>query len=172
MALLFALFVSLSFGFAVVGYLPEWRFGSYNFETASNTITHLIFFSLEPGPNGEILHMDRFPSNLVLLDAKAARAKNSQMKLMICFGGNGRSTHFAKMSGNEKSRAVFVKNVADLGKETRKRSRFVCFGINSFSDLMLIQILLPLYLIVLIHVKCSVLVNLSLSLFEFHSFFD
>ncbi len=100
-------------GFSVVGYLPEWRYGSFNFETACKTYTHILFFSLEPGPNGELLGMDRFPSNLVLLDAKAA-ARKSGTKLLVCFGGNGRSAHFGSMSGSEKSRATFAQNVASL----------------------------------------------------------
>lgn len=107
------LFVCCAANFAVVGYLPEWRYGSLNFQTASKTYTHLIFFSLEPGPAGELLGMDRFPSNLVLLDAKAAASK-SNMKLMIGFGGNGRSAHFAAMAGNAEARASFVSNVVNL----------------------------------------------------------
>ncbi len=101
---------------SVIGYLPEWRYGSFNFDTAAATVTHLLFFSLEPGPNGELLGMDRFPNTATLLDARAAQKKHGKGKqrLVICFGGNGRSTHFAAMSRNADSRSNFVKNVADL----------------------------------------------------------
>ena len=110
-----ALLVPFASATAVVGYLPEWRYGSFNFYTTSAVYTHLIFFSLEPGPNGELWGMDRFPSNLVLLDARAAQKRHGGApKLMICFGGNGRSTHFGPVTANAAKRATFVQNVKEL----------------------------------------------------------
>lgn len=62
--------------------------------------------------------MDRFPSDIVLKDAQTASlARQGAMKLMICFGGNGRSTHFASVTASVKKRANFVENVAKLVAE-------------------------------------------------------
>ncbi len=101
-------------GTEVIGYLPEWRYGSFNFETAAAVYTHLVFFSLEPGPDGQLWGMDRFPSNLVLLDAKAAQKRHGGLKLLVCFGGNGRSTHFGSVTASAAKRATFVENVKEL----------------------------------------------------------
>jgi hypothetical protein len=77
--------------FAVAAYLPEWRYGGANFEKICKTVTHLIFFSVEPTPNGDITGLDRFPPPDVLEDAR-----NKGCELIICFGGNGRSCKHVK----------------------------------------------------------------------------
>lgn len=99
--------------FAVVGYLPEWRYEGSNFETMCSGLTHLIFFSLEPTPIGDITGFDRLPGSHVLSDAKLASQKYG-CKLMICFGGNGRSNGFSDMVRNKESRVKFVKKVKAL----------------------------------------------------------
>jgi GH18 family chitinase len=89
--------------FSVITYLPEWRYGSANFEIICSISTHLIFFSLEPSPDGRIVGYDRFPGDDVLSDAR-----NKGCKLMICFGGNGRSSGFSSMTRNPQTRKKFV----------------------------------------------------------------
>lgn len=124
MGLLFFLSLSLvlighASSFAVVGYLPEWRYEGYNFDYAfRNGLTHLVFFSMEPSPEAGLWGSDRFPNNIVLLDARAA-AKKHNGKVMICFGGNGRSTHFPRVTRDATLRQRFVKNVVDLVKSKR-----------------------------------------------------
>jgi chitinase len=89
--------------FSVITYLPEWRYGSANFEIICSITTHLIFFSLEPSSDGRIVGYDRFPGDDVLNDAR-----NKGCKLMICFGGNGRSSGFSAMTRNPQTRKKFV----------------------------------------------------------------
>lgn len=55
--------------------------------------------------------MDKFPSSHVL---DAARGQGCQ--LIICFGGNGRSSGFSAMTRNPEARKVFVKKVKQLVK--------------------------------------------------------
>ena len=115
--------------FAVAAYLPEWRYGGANFNEICKTVTHLIFFSLEPTPTGSITGLDRFPGPDVLADAR-----NKGCQLIICFGGNGRSgayrytyksehcvitlsfiaAGFSSMTRNDQARVRFVKNVRKL----------------------------------------------------------
>jgi chitinase len=95
--------------FSVVSYLPEWRYGSANFEIICSVTTHLIFFSLEPSSDGNIVGYDRFPGEDVLNDARGKGCK-----LMICFGGNGRSSGFSGMTRNKKSRTKFVNELKKL----------------------------------------------------------
>ncbi|CAM9383266.1 unnamed protein product, partial [Ectocarpus fasciculatus] len=104
--------------FAVVAYLPEWRYHSANYDNLCNYTTHLLFFSVEPNGEGDIVGMDRFPDPGVLMDARQA-AETYGCKLMICLGGNGRSSGFSKAVSSEKSRKHFVKNIAKMIKRYR-----------------------------------------------------
>ena len=112
----FALLLSAAaaHNFAVVGYLPEWRYEGFNYAYNARGITHLIFFSLEPGPDGSLLHTeDRFPSNPILLEARTAfRARGGHV--LVCFGGNGRSAHFPSVTRSPTARAAFVRNAVDF----------------------------------------------------------
>lgn len=102
-----------SSNFSVVAYLPEWRFHSANFDSICSVVTHLIFFSVEPDASGDIVGMDRFPSWEVLRDARLAADKHG-CKLLLCFGGNGRSAGFSKMTRNGKARKRFVRKTREL----------------------------------------------------------
>lgn len=102
--------------FAVVAYLPEWRFESANYDVICNYSTHLIFFSVEPDHKGGIVGLDRFPPPDVLIDARRA-ADLHGCKLMICFGGNGRSSGFSKTVRNKISRQSFVKDIKKMLKK-------------------------------------------------------
>lgn len=98
---------------AVVAYLPEWRYDGANWETISEHVTHLLLFSLEPAPDGKIIATDRLPKkNLMDLARQAARRHGT--KLLLCFGGNGRSDGFSAMSRNKKARSRFVKGLVRM----------------------------------------------------------
>jgi chitinase len=104
--------------FSVVAYLPEWRYEGANFETICQHVSHLIFFSLEPSLDGSggITGMNRFPGTHVLRAAKDA-AKRHGCKLLICFGGNGRSSGFSATTRNSGSLKTFIGRVAELLKQ-------------------------------------------------------
>ena len=97
--------------FAVVGYLPEWRYEGANYKDLARYLSHLLLFSLEPGPDGSITGLDRFPGDDILRDARDAfRATGA--KLLVCFGGNGRSSGFSSVVRSTKKRARFVAYLA------------------------------------------------------------
>ena len=100
-------------GFVVAGYLPEWRYEGAHWESLAKHLTHLIFFSAEPKPDGTITGLDRLPRPELLKEARKA-ADDNDLKLLVCFGGNGRSSGFAAMTGSDKSRKKFVENLAKL----------------------------------------------------------
>jgi GH18 family chitinase len=100
-------------GFVVAGYLPEWRYEGAHWESLAKHLTHLIFFSAEPKPDGTITGLDRLPRPELLKEARKAADEND-LKLLVCFGGNGRSSGFAAMTGSDKSRKKFVENLAKL----------------------------------------------------------
>lgn len=96
------------------GYLPEWRFESLNWDRVSEHVSHIILFSLEMSPNGQITARDRLPrpevsivlekvhpsfdySKQILTRARLAADKHGT-RLLLCFGGNGRSNGFAGMT--------------------------------------------------------------------------
>ena len=99
-------------------YLPDWRFDSANYDTLSQHTTHLILFSLEPTTRGGLSGLDRLPSPAVLGDARAAATRHG-CRLLLCFGGNGRSGGFSEMSRSAKARKAFVANAAGLIQEMR-----------------------------------------------------
>lgn len=96
-----------SISVALVGYLPEWRYAGANFETLAAAYTHLIFFSAEPSPDGRVVGLDRLPPADVLADARAAAAKTGTA-LLLCFGGNGRSSGFSAMTRDAAARKRFI----------------------------------------------------------------
>ena len=111
---LFLAFLSpLSLSFNIVGYMPEWRHEGADFDRLSQHLTHLIFFSLEPTPKGDIIGQERIPRPELMKEARQAATKHDT-KLMICFGGNGRSGGFSVMVRNEKNRQTFLRNLAKL----------------------------------------------------------
>lgn len=117
--LLFLLCLSLvraNGDFSVASYLPEWRYEGANWETISQYTSHLILFSLEVGPRGTIQALDRIPRPELLAQAREAATRHGT-KLMICFGGNGRSQGFGPMVANKKERKTFVSNLVALCDE-------------------------------------------------------
>lgn len=99
--------------FAVAGYLPEWRYEGANWNTLSQHLTHLIVFSAEPLPDGSLSGLDRLPRPELLAEARAAATRHGA-RLLVCFGGNGRSSGFPIMVSKAKSRARFIANVVKL----------------------------------------------------------
>ena len=102
--------------FAVVAYLPEWRYEGANWEKISEHTTHLLLFSAEPAANGKIVAKDRLPRPELLAEARAAATRHGT-KLLICFGGNGRSAGFSPMVRSRKARRRFVRELVELCDE-------------------------------------------------------
>ena len=98
---------------AVAAYLPEWRYEGANWDVIAQHTTHLILFSMEPGPDGSLLAHDRLPRPELLVQAKASCARHGT-KLLVCFGGNGRSGGFSAMSRQKARRTRFIAGVAAL----------------------------------------------------------
>lgn len=99
--------------FAVVGYVPEYRYGGIDWDAMCKHLTHAIFFSIEVTSEGELAAMDRFPNSDILARAHEAAAKYGT-KLLICFGGNSRSGGFGKLVLSPEKRSHFVQNVMKL----------------------------------------------------------
>jgi len=99
--------------FAVAAYLPEWRYEGANWDTIATHVSHLILFSLEPAPDGRILALDRLPRPELLQEARAATRRHDTA-LMVCFGGNGRSSGFSRMVRRKASRRRFVSELVRL----------------------------------------------------------
>ena len=99
--------------FAVVGYVPEYRYGIIDWDAMCKHLTHAIFFSIEVTSEGELSAMDRFPNSEILGRAHEA-AKKYGTKLLICFGGNSRSGGFGTLVMSPEKRANFVQNVVKL----------------------------------------------------------
>lgn len=98
---------------SVAAYLPEWRYEGANWEYICSKVTHLILFSLEPTPDGDIAHWDRLPRPLLMEEARQA-ARRHGTRLMVCFGGNGRSGGFSGMVRSARARERFVRSVVQL----------------------------------------------------------
>jgi hypothetical protein len=99
--------------FAVVAYVPEWRYEGMHWDNLAQTATHILLFSLEPTADGGITALDRLPRPAIFeLAREAARRHGS--RLLVCFGGNGRSAGFAPMVRAAASRARFVAALVDL----------------------------------------------------------
>jgi GH18 family chitinase len=84
-----------------------------NFNKIFEHCSHLFLFSLEPKINGEIGALDRLPRPELLRDAQVA-AEAQGGELLICFGGNGRSSGFSGMVRSDKARRRFVKSLVRL----------------------------------------------------------
>ena len=101
-------------GFAVVAYLPEYRYEGANWEEIAARTSHIILFSLEiNGGTGDITAKDRIPRDILMDEAREA-AKRHGTKLLICFGGNGRSQGFSGMVAHPGRRKRFVKSLVQL----------------------------------------------------------
>eukprot|EP00747_Dinoflagellata_sp_TGD_P029279 gnl/TRDRNA2_/TRDRNA2_133819_c0_seq1.p1 gnl/TRDRNA2_/TRDRNA2_133819_c0~~gnl/TRDRNA2_/TRDRNA2_133819_c0_seq1.p1 ORF type:complete len:235 (+),score=36.44 gnl/TRDRNA2_/TRDRNA2_133819_c0_seq1:88-792(+) len=96
---------------AVVGYLPEYRHSGMDWEAVAKATTHLIFFSLEVGANGQLDQVDRLPGSRALAQAKTARDQYGT-KLLVCVGGAGRSSGLSRLiAGEAEVRKKFAASV-------------------------------------------------------------
>jgi hypothetical protein len=94
--------------YKIIGYLPEYR----KLEpTWGNCLTDIIFFSLQPLPDGK-LDTSRLKPNVLesLLDVKERHGT----RIHISLGGYKRSDNFAPMSTDARTRRAFVKNLTDF----------------------------------------------------------
>jgi len=97
--------------FAVVGYLPEWRYqGITDWSGMTRHLTHVILFSLEVSSGGEIEALDRMPSDALVNTIRKA-ATETHTKILVCFGGNARTNGFPDMVHSQQTRTLFVENV-------------------------------------------------------------
>ncbi|KAJ9471154.1 Endochitinase 46 [Diplonema papillatum] len=104
----------------IFGYLPEWRYLQWTPDEVDNRwrtlcrhLTHIILFSLEVSPTGEIVALDRFPNPHIMHHAQEGHEAYG-CKLMISFGGNGRTNGFPHMAANKDLRSFFVHNLREL----------------------------------------------------------
>jgi chitinase len=91
----------------------ERRYERLDWDTLCAHTTHLILFSLEVTANGHVSALDRLPSRAELEAARVAAQKHGT-KLLLCFGGNGRSEGFAAMVKSKETRRSFLTDVAKL----------------------------------------------------------
>jgi len=97
----------------IVSYIPEWRFEGLNWNDVARGSTHVILFSLETSKRGEIIQKDRLPRKEVFEEARR-RTREHGTKLMICFGGNGRSRGFGGLVKKSKRRRKFLSDLKKL----------------------------------------------------------
>eukprot|EP00008_Paramoeba_atlantica_P003966 CAMPEP_0201492214 /NCGR_PEP_ID=MMETSP0151_2-20130828/32218_1 /ASSEMBLY_ACC=CAM_ASM_000257 /TAXON_ID=200890 /ORGANISM="Paramoeba atlantica, Strain 621/1 / CCAP 1560/9" /LENGTH=320 /DNA_ID=CAMNT_0047878899 /DNA_START=8 /DNA_END=970 /DNA_ORIENTATION=- len=76
-------------------------------------LTHLILFSLEVGNDGSIVALDRLPSSSNLEELTEFAQKHGT-KVLICFGGNGRSNSFPSMVREKKARLNFLLKLSSM----------------------------------------------------------
>lgn len=111
--LLLFLIIPWSWSFNIVGYMPEWRHEGADFDRLCKHLSHLIFFSVEMTPKGDVIDLDRLPRQELLIEAREAATRHNT-KLLVCFGGNGRSGGFSVMVRNSKNRKRFLENLVKL----------------------------------------------------------
>jgi len=112
-------YMCTTFGFSVVGYLPEWRYlnwpehEQWRWKELCKTVTHLILFSIEVKANGDFASIDRFPLAKTLKYATDA-ASSTGTKLLICFGGNSRTNGFPEMVSSKITRTKFIDKLVNF----------------------------------------------------------
>ena len=101
---------------AVIGYLPEYRLGVVNDDTArfeqrvAPRLTDLLLFSIEPRPkDGRLEGFRLLPLPKALRPGAPARAA---MRVLVSVGGAGRSEGFRAASSSDASRARFGADLA------------------------------------------------------------
>ena len=94
----------------MVGYVPEYRYGAIDWAGVSARVTHVILFSLEVGRDGSVAAQERFPDAATYAAARAA-TRRTGARLLVCFGGAGRSANFGAVATSAALRRVFVRSV-------------------------------------------------------------
>ena len=90
--------------------MPEYRYGAIDWEGVSARVTHVILFSLEVGADGSVAAQDRFPDAATYAAARAA-TRRTGARLLVCFGGNGRTRGFGAVATSAALRRTFAANV-------------------------------------------------------------
>ena len=96
--------------FAVVGYMPEWRFGGIDWDSICPFLTDLLLFSVEVDNEGNLVQLDRLPDDKQMANIRAISSKH-KTNLLISFGGFGRSNGFPVVVQNDQLRAKFIDNI-------------------------------------------------------------
>lgn len=99
--------------FRVVGYLPEYRMGTLH-KWWEQSLTDLIYFSIEPKSTGTL---DTSRLNEEALTKLREFSERSQVRILICVGGWGRSQHFASVTVDKASRSRFISNLKAFCKK-------------------------------------------------------
>ena len=100
-----------TYKFRVVGYFPDYRISEIDNSVAEN-LTDIIFFSIEPEPDGS-LDLSRLNSD-AYFKINALKNKNPDLRVYIAVGGWGRSEHFGQMATSSTARAEFIANLSEL----------------------------------------------------------
>eukprot|EP00727_Mastigamoeba_balamuthi_P008685 m51a1_g4439 putative chitinase (926) ;mRNA; r:105031-109724 len=115
-------------GFAVVGYVPEWRTAGLDWDGACAGATHLLLFSVEVAADSSLAALDRraaeslsgtrhgdisYPSEEVMAKARAAADRHGTA-LMLCVGGNSRSGALPQVAVDGARRAALVRSLVDF----------------------------------------------------------
>jgi len=97
----------------VVGYLPQYRLADFAADRIG-PVTDLVYFSIEPRPDGSL---DTSRVGVGDLSTLAAIKAVTGRRLLITVGGGGRSQHFAAMAGDDVTRRDFVSNILAYCRE-------------------------------------------------------
>jgi len=101
-------------GFAIVGYLPDYRVDGIAPEVGRH-LTDLIYFSIEPNADGSI-NSDRFSSTA---RERLHVFRTFGVRIHVCIGGWDRSDHFGPVATRPEVRQRFVDNVLQFCADNR-----------------------------------------------------
>jgi GH18 family chitinase len=99
--------------FRVVAYAPDWRFDELDLDRC-RLVDELVYFSLEPAPDGTIdarRFTDAHRKRLAEIRAKFGT------RVRFAIGGWQRAKHFAAVATDEKRRAVFVESIVNFCRD-------------------------------------------------------
>ncbi len=102
--------------FRIVGYLPDYRAVDFD-PAAPRLLTDLIVFSASLSPKGG-LDLTRLKEKLPWKTLYTLKNRE-RVRLILCVGGDDRSTHFAAMAGSAKKRDKFVQEAVKICLEER-----------------------------------------------------
>ena len=90
--------------FSVIGYLPEYRASGLD-ETACGQLDELVFFSVEPRPDGTL---DGNRLKPAVIKRLGQLKEKYRIRLRLCIGGWERSAAFAVCTADDAARARFI----------------------------------------------------------------
>lgn len=99
--------------FCVAGYLPDYRVDEID-PAAAESLTDLIYFSIQPSAEGEVQAAKLSAATLEKLQSLKRRGK---LRLLVALGGWDRSQGFAPMASNAQTRRNFVANLTAFCRE-------------------------------------------------------